>query len=53
VNQQEALENYMMRSFMICTSHVVFTRIMQLRRITWAGHMTCLGEKISVYKVLV
>jgi hypothetical protein len=26
---------------------------MQLRRITWAGHMTCLGEKISVYKVLV
>jgi hypothetical protein len=32
-------------------SHSIM-RMMQLRRITWAGHTAPLGEKINAYRVL-
>jgi hypothetical protein len=49
---REAGENYIMRSFMICTLPNI-TTVTKSRGIRWAGHVTRMGEVRNVYKILV
>ena len=37
---------------MICTSRLIFLAI-KSRRMSWAGHVACTGERRIVYRVLV
>jgi len=32
-------------SFIICTSHKKFIRMIKPRRMRWVGHMTCMEDK--------
>jgi hypothetical protein len=43
----------MMRSLMICTAHQNIVRVIKSRRMRLAGHVACMGERKSVYRVLV
>jgi hypothetical protein len=42
-----------MRSFIIvwCSPNII--RVRESRRIRWAGHVACMGEMRSAYKILV
>jgi hypothetical protein len=40
-----------MRNFIICTHPQIL--LGKSRRMRWAGHVACMGEKRKVYKVLV
>jgi hypothetical protein len=46
-------ENYIMRSLMICTHHPILFGVTKSRRMRWARHVACMGEKRGVYRVLV
>jgi len=36
----------------LCCSHSIF-RVIKSRRMRWAGHVACMGERRGVYRVLV
>jgi hypothetical protein len=41
---QDIRENYMMRSFIICTLHQIpICRMIKLRRMGWMGHAASMG----------
>jgi len=46
-------ENYIMRSLndLYCSPNIV--RVIKWRKIRWAGHVACMGERRDVYRVLV
>ena len=46
-------ENHITRSFMICTAHPNFVRVIKSTRIRWAGHVARMGKRRGVYRVLV
>jgi hypothetical protein len=46
-------ENFIMRSFMICTPHPKIVRVIKLRRMRWAGHVARMWEERGMYRVLV
>jgi hypothetical protein len=48
---QEAGENCIMRSSVMCTIHHILLII--LRRMRWMGHAACMGEMRNSYKILV
>jgi hypothetical protein len=44
-------ENYITRSFMICTFRII--RLIKSRMMRWAGHVSRMGAKRNAYKLLV
>jgi len=44
--QQEAGENFMMRSFITCTLHVNFIRLIKSRKMRWEGHVARLKFEV-------
>jgi hypothetical protein len=42
-----------MRSFMICTPHPLFVRVIKSRRMRYGEHVARMGEGRGVYRVLV
>jgi hypothetical protein len=50
---QENGENFITRSFVICTLRQVLLRIIKARGMTWAGHVAQMGEKRNAYRLLV
>jgi hypothetical protein len=48
---QEVGENCIMRSCIICSS-LDFIWMIKSRRVRWAGHVACMGERRNVYKIL-
>jgi hypothetical protein len=45
--------NYVISSLMICTPHQILFGVIKSRGMRWAGHVARLGERRSVYRVLV
>jgi hypothetical protein len=46
-------ENYIMRSFMICTHHQNIIFIIKSRRMRWAEYVACMEEMRGMYRILV
>jgi hypothetical protein len=46
--KREEVADCIMRSFITCSFHQIF-----LWYLRWAGHVTCTGEMINVYIILV
>jgi hypothetical protein len=42
-----------MKNVMICIPHPLLLRVIEIRRMKWAGHVAYTGEKRGVYRVLV
>jgi hypothetical protein len=42
-----------MRSFMIRTTPQILIGVIKSRRMRWAGHVVCMGNRRGVYRVLV
>jgi hypothetical protein len=38
---------------MICTAHQISLRVIKSRRMRWVGHVTRMGERRGLYRVLV
>jgi hypothetical protein len=45
--------NYIMRSFIICTDHQIFIRVIKLRKMRLAGYVAHMGERRDAYRALV
>jgi hypothetical protein len=48
---REVGENCIMRNFVSCTPSII--RIINSRRMRWAGHVARMGEKRNAYRILV
>jgi hypothetical protein len=46
-------EDYITRSFILCTLHLILFGVMKSRRLKWAGHVACIRERRGAYRVLV
>ena len=46
-------ENYIIRSFMICTGHQILFRMIESRRIRWTRHVACMGDRTGACTVLI
>ena len=42
-----------MRGLMICTPHPILFLVIKSRRMRWEAHVTRMGEKRGVYRILV
>jgi hypothetical protein len=49
---REGRENFITRSFVICTLHQII-RMIKSRRMRWVGHVARMGEKGNAYRLLV